>query len=110
MGVSPLHASTVGLVRNIRTHRLSPQFHCVHDDLFETIHCSGAEPPDNWDELVVMQTFRADLDSEDYIPDLDEEWLSSDETHRRRNIPVPAIDESEPMEVSPPPSSTEGGD
>ena len=33
MGSSPLHASTVGLVRNLRTFKISPQFHVVYDDL-----------------------------------------------------------------------------
>ena len=38
MGVSPLHASTVGLILNPNTNRISPQFHCVYDDYFETVH------------------------------------------------------------------------
>ena len=29
IGVSPLHASTVGLILNPNTNRLSPQYHCV---------------------------------------------------------------------------------
>lgn len=38
MGLSPLHASTVGVVRNLKTGRLSPQYHVVYDDKFETVH------------------------------------------------------------------------
>ena len=33
MGVSPLHASTVRLVRNLNTNYMSPQFHVVYDNL-----------------------------------------------------------------------------
>ena len=73
MGVSSKHASSVSMVRNLHTHHLSPQFHCVHDDHFDTIHCTADQPPDNWEELVVMQSFRADLDEEDFVPELDEE-------------------------------------
>ena len=45
MGHSPLHASTVGLVRNLKTENISPQFHVVYDDFFETVHSSDAEAP-----------------------------------------------------------------
>ena len=45
MGTSPLHASTVGLIRNPRTNRLSPQFHCVYDDNFETVHSNDPNTP-----------------------------------------------------------------
>ena len=33
MGVSPLHASTVRLVRNLNKNCMSPQFHVVYDNL-----------------------------------------------------------------------------
>ena len=52
MGISPLHASTVGLILNPNINRLSPQFHCVYDDHFETIHSKfDAKPPDIWEKL-----------------------------------------------------------
>jgi hypothetical protein len=41
----PLHASTVALVRNLRTNKISPQFHVVFDDLFGTVHASASGPP-----------------------------------------------------------------
>ncbi len=37
VGHSPLHASTVGLVRNLKTQNISPQYHVVYDDWFETV-------------------------------------------------------------------------
>ena len=38
MGISPMHANTVGLVRNLKTGRISPQYHLVYDDNFQTVH------------------------------------------------------------------------
>ena len=37
-GSLPLHASTVGLVRNLQNGNINPQFHLVFDDYFETMH------------------------------------------------------------------------
>jgi hypothetical protein len=50
---SPLHASSVGLILNPNTNRLSPQFHCVYDDYFETVHHSNETPPPMWEDLVI---------------------------------------------------------
>jgi hypothetical protein len=38
LGASPLHASTVGLVRDQQTGNMSTQFHWIFDDHFETVH------------------------------------------------------------------------
>ena len=45
LGYSPLHASSVALVRNLITETLSPQFHMVFDDWFETINCPTETKP-----------------------------------------------------------------
>jgi len=37
MGVSPSHAETVSLVKNRRTGYITPQFHLVIDEWFETV-------------------------------------------------------------------------
>ena len=43
---SPLYANTVGLVSNLQTGNIIPQFHLVFDDYFETVHAGeGQEPP-----------------------------------------------------------------
>ena len=73
MGSSPLHASTVGLVRNLRTFKISPQFHVVYDDLFTTVHADLVVPPPEWPELVTMHRFRSDLRDSD-PPSLSSEW------------------------------------
>jgi hypothetical protein len=40
-----MHASTVGLVRNLQTGSITPQFHMVYDAFFETVHSDEAEQP-----------------------------------------------------------------
>ena len=68
VGYSPLHASTVGLVRNLRTGNISLQFHVVYDDYFETVHASPDKEPEAWPELISFQFFRSDIekDNENY--------------------------------------------
>ena len=41
LGASPLHASTVGLARNLHTGNISSQFHVVYNDFFETVHATS---------------------------------------------------------------------
>ena len=36
-GKSPIHASSVGLIRNLETGFFSPQFHIIYDNKFQTI-------------------------------------------------------------------------
>ena len=51
VGPSPLHASNIGLILNKRTGRISPQFHVIYDDYFETVPCTAEHPPQNWDDF-----------------------------------------------------------
>ena len=93
VGPSPLHASTVGLILNTKTHRISPQFHVIYDDYFETVPHSAEEPPPNWDDLCIKGFSKVDMeinvDSNDHISD----W----------NAPDPApVEEREPPDLSPP--------
>ena len=78
LGISPLHASTVGLIYNSKTNRISPQFHCVYDDYFQTVHSNDPNhPPPIWDDLIINSRFRNDF--EDGI-ELEDTW----------NKPVPS--------------------
>ena len=69
LGISPLHASTVGLILNPRTNRISPQFHCVYDDHFETVHSHDNKTPPIWEDLVINNRFRNEIDDDDDIED-----------------------------------------
>jgi hypothetical protein len=84
MGSSPLHASTVGLVRNLNTNHISPQFHVVYDDLFETVHASASEAPASWPDLFTFSRFKSDFDDEDFVPSLPDEWLTPVELSQKQ--------------------------
>ena len=58
MGLSALHASTVGIVRNLETGRLSPQFNVIYDDNFETVHTDIDSQPLLWEELLTTITYK----------------------------------------------------
>ena len=83
MGASPVHASTVGLVRNLQTGSITPQFHCVYDDFFETVYADANVQPPEWNDLIVTNRFRSAIDA-DADPGLTDEWLSPEELHDRR--------------------------
>ena len=84
MGTSPMHASTVGLVRNLQTGSITPQFHVVYDDFYETVHSDDNDEPQEWPDLVVFNSFRSEVDEDDGIPDLADEWLNPDERRARQ--------------------------
>ena len=83
VGNSPLHASTVGLVRNLQTGTITPQFHLVFDDYFETVHSHADQEPEVWGELLHLNRFQAELDEDDNVPQLPDEWLNHEELRVR---------------------------
>ncbi len=86
VGASPLHASTVGLIRNLNTHRISPQFHCVYDNGFDTVHSVEGEPPAEWPQMFIFNRFRSDYDDTDFVPELADEWLTPIEVTARQQL------------------------
>ena len=91
LGYSKEHASTVGLVRNVRTGRITPQFHVLYDDYFQTVAGTDAEQAVDlerldWDGLIRTNgTDRAFDESEvDEVPDISDEWLTQDEITARQ--------------------------
>ena len=84
MGASPMHASTVGLVRNLQTGTITPQFHCVYDDFFETVHADERAEPEEWPDLVRFHSFRSEYDDADFVPELADEWLEATELQDRQ--------------------------
>ena len=92
MGVSPLHAETVHVVRNLNTGFLSPQYHVVFDDWFETTYADEDTPPSVWAEMQIYQRYKVELDHEDIVPALKDEWLTAEELHERRSLPPSNIE------------------
>jgi hypothetical protein len=82
MGMSKRHASTIGMIRNVLTGAISPQFHVMYDDNFTTLPSSTnpdqAEPPPNWQDLLTYSRMRV-VNDEDNPPQVGDEWLTNDE-------------------------------
>ncbi len=86
------HSSMVAIVRHLTTGYISPQFHVVFDDLFETVNCTGVD--DSVVESICNGFFQhnQELYAEDELdeagniiyqpPPLHEVWL--DEAGRRQ--------------------------
>ena len=78
MGFSNTHSTQVGLVLNLLTGSISPQYHVVFDDMFSTVMISTAADPEVCIRLVTSRKSRIQvmLYQED-DPDLDYEWLTA---------------------------------
>lgn len=95
MGFSPDHSLRIGNILNLNTGKITPQFHVVFDDWYSTIHVKqknydDAPLPPEWETL--LKTSRIQLyDPVDYDvgeppPELDDEWLTSDQVEKRRQM------------------------
>ena len=95
LGTSPDHSSTVGLIHNLRTGFISPQYHVIYDDLFSSVpnaESSGLPSApeftgDFWRRLLEtgLESVLPDAD-EDPVPTLHPDWLTDAErTARHRD-------------------------
>ena len=113
LGQSSKHSSSVALVLSLKTGHVSPQWHCVFDDLFSTVvspsgmfdHSFDA---DEWNKLISSGHERFNYDEYDYDdrlippPPLAPEWTTveppddSSVRHRSRSPPRGRIRTPEP--------------
>ena len=100
LGYSPLHASTVGMIRNLRTNNISPQFHVVYDTHFETVHSDHKEEPKVWEELLFNNRHIANFDDKQYLPELADEWLSPEDIQKKRMQENPKMERKTHIESS----------
>lgn len=105
MGFSPVHASTVGLMRNLKTQTITPQFHVVYDPEFQTTHASDGKPPAEWSDLIVNHRYATPIDDDSDL-ELTDEWLSPEELaqrQRRKNNPstAPASESQQEERIKP---------
>jgi hypothetical protein len=112
VGMSQSHSSNVGMILNLRTGNVSPQYHVVYDDLFTTVPNGEAGgilndmPFDHrsWSQILESGWERR-IDPVDeassgtrFVPSLDREWLSDDE------LPPSVTDhENQPEQAAIPP-------
>ena len=80
MGFRKMHSTQVGLVLNLLTGSISPQYHIVFDEMFSTVMISTSADPEVWMRLITLRnsTIQVILDQED-DPELDDEWLTADD-------------------------------
>ena len=123
LGVSEKHSSSINLVRNVQTERITPQFHMVFDELFSTVDQKKIDDLDIfWEELYtnsrenLMDEFQGEFINED-IPRLHNDWLPIEERveirhqhPRRQIINYDSEDESQQLgRVPSPPNQTQQG-
>ena len=79
-GFRKMHSTQVGLVLNLLTGSISPQFHVVFYDMFSTVMSSTAADPEVWIKLVTSRNSRIQVmfDQQDDL-ELDDEWLTADD-------------------------------
>ena len=84
LGRSKTHASSIGLIRNLKTGKVSSQFHVVYDDFFTTVHSEEENIAlnENWMQLF---KFTSECFSEDgdKAPQIESEWLENTELQAR---------------------------
>ena len=84
LGRSDAHASSVGLIRNLQTGKVTAQFHVVYDNHFTTVNANtnedGIKVPDNFNEL--MRFSRENHIDEDDIREMN---------RPRRQIQAPTV-------------------
>jgi hypothetical protein len=86
LGISPTHSSTIGLIRNLNTGFISPQFHVLFDELFQTIHSdqNALVTDPIWEELMATSRVLYVAENErDTIPPLHNNWLTENERRER---------------------------
>ncbi len=127
LGYSDEHSSLVANVRHLKTGFISPQFHVVFDDLFESVFSSG--PDDQVITAICEDLYNTsrevyatdEYDAHDNLvykpPPLDEVWLDEDgrEQHkqelrqqRKRNDDLMRLRDMEIADMAPTPA-TQGG-
>ena len=80
MGFRKIYSTRIGLVLNLLTGSISPQYHVVFDEMFSTVMISTDSHPEIWIRIVKPRNSRIQvmLDKED-DPDLDDEWLTAND-------------------------------
>ncbi len=103
MGFSPKHSTLVGLILNLRTKSITPQFHVVFDDSFTSVHSNTQVPPKIWEKLITStkSKHQVALDADD-DSELADEWLTEGEILARDNARrQAALHESLPPSIVP---------
>jgi hypothetical protein len=116
LGFSTLHSSLVPLVLNVRTGKISPQYHVVFDDKFETVPSlpDGQDLGEQWNHIFSLgceAEFFLDLEHDEngnvktsHLPDLDAEWLDPAQAVENERLRSRRVRFTDPPTNPPPPS------
>ena len=107
VGASPQHAENIALVRYLKTGYLSPQFHVVFDDWFETVYSDQDMDPNKWEDMCMFQRWETAFDEGTVPPKLKAEWLTPEEIAQPR-LSHNTTSRGSPKETSIPGSSVQG--
>ncbi|KAL7447620.1 hypothetical protein ACHAXS_000018, partial [Conticribra weissflogii] len=122
LGFSPHHSSLAPLVLNRRTGKVSPQYHVIFDDKFQTVSSGISSEALNGIWLKLFKRSReVYLDDEVDVngkptfqyPQLDDDWLTPDEVIQRslaRDGHCRPPRSPPPASLAPPQSSLEASD
>ena len=104
------HSTTVGLVRNVRTGKISPQFHAVYDDLFTTVSTTFQDPEISLNQAFTSDEWKTVLENgvDKFFPDdanpppLDSDWEPQDTPNERerRGILARQFRERNPLDIT----------
>jgi hypothetical protein len=96
LGHSPIHATSVSLIFNPKTRYISPQFHCVYDDKFETV-AQDANLLKIWSSQVPDK----ETDTETIIGDYENNTIPESLTrpYTVEATPTPENEGAEPIEI-----------
>lgn len=90
LGVSPQHSYSVGKVLNLTTGAVSPQYHLVYDELYQTVMGVLTDElfdAHSWNELLQLQGLEQSLDLNDIHDDLApfqdyfDDFVNADDDH-----------------------------
>ena len=99
LGRSRMHASTVALILNLTTKRISPQFHVVFDDDFTTVGPNSSELVKEWQHLVnYKREIYTDHHDERSLQELPYTWTDHTDnlkqsSRMQEGIPSPIMNE-----------------
>jgi hypothetical protein len=69
-----IHLTTC-CIGNLSTGYISPKYHIVFDDWFDTVYATEEAMPPNWGDMCIMQRFETVFDENQDPPYLAEEWM-----------------------------------
>ena len=100
LGFSPHHSTTVALIRNVKTGKISPQYHTLYDDHFSTVTTTFQDPSTSLDDLFSSSEWKSLVESgsDHYLPDdanpppLDTDYLPTASVRERERERERAIE------------------